>query len=857
MPGTCFSVEIRPILPAQLERLTDLANDLYYSWDRGVRRLFRHLDEDAWIACRKNPKVFMRRVSQKKLEEAAHDPIFLAEYNGTLSAYDTYMEQRPMMAVDTSVDMKRDLIAYFSAEFGFHQSVPIYAGGLGILAGDYCKAMSNLWAPFIGVGLLYREGYFTQRILHDGTQLADYPHVDPDDLPVHPALDAQGSELDVVVHIAGRPVKIKVWEAKAGHVRLLLLDSDVMENSPQERAITSKLYGGDSTARIQQEIILGIGGVRALRAMNLSPSVWHINEGHPGFQILERCREHVQAGMRFDEALELVAVNTVFTTHTPVAAGHDIFSADQIRTYFADFIPRLGINDASFAELGAVQGQSSGFNMTLLCLHGSRHHNAVSRVHCNVASEMESAVWPQIPPRENPIGYVTNGVDVDTFLGQSWGALFDMYMGRGWRAKLTDAEFWKCFINKIPNHVYQSVRQIHKTAMFDELRRRLRIQLQRSDCSASVIGEMTQYIGARNRDTLVIGFARRFATYKRATLLFKDLDRLIKLVTNPDRPVLFVIAGKAHPNDEPGQAMIKEIAQLAMTPELRGKILLLEDYNLSLARDLYPGVDVWLNVPIFPLEACGTSGMKAAINGAINLSVLDGWWAEAYDGENGWAIESHPELERTVRDRQEATELHNILEREIVPLYFSRNSDGESERWIEKSKASMCSVLPRFNGMRMAADYLRDFYGPAAKQGKLLAVNGAAAAKELAQWRNKVTQAWPNLRASMDSTPNTVINSGESMPINVKIFLNGLSPEDVEVECVVGGMDEMGEFEPHNSLKLEMAGQGENGATLYRTDLCAPFPCYTFEGLRQFKVRLYPYHKLLSHRFECGLMLWL
>ena len=856
MPGTCFSVEIRPKLPTQLERLTDLANDLYYSWERGVRRLYRHLDDETWVASRKNPKVFMRRVSQKKLEEAARDPIFLAEYHGTLSAYDTYMKQRPLIPVDTLVDMEQDLIAYFSAEFGFHQSVPIYAGGLGILAGDYCKAMSNLWAPFIGVGLLYREGYFTQRILYDGTQLADYPHADPDDMPVHTAVDAQGKELDVVVHIAGRPVKIKVWEARAGHVRLLLLDSDLPENSPQERAITGKLYGGDSTARIQQEIILGIGGVRALRALQLAPTVWHINEGHPSFLILERCREHVQAGMQFGQALELVAANTVFTTHTPVPAGHDIFSSDQMRTYFADFIPQLGVSETRFSELGAHQGQA-GFNMTLLGLRGSRYRNGVSRVHGQVASEMESHVWPQIPAEENPIHHVTNGVDVDTFLGQSWGALFDMYMGRGWRAKLNDAEFWKCFIDKIPNHVYQSVRQIHKTVMFDELRRRLKIQLQRSGCSESVISEMTQYIGARNRDTLVIGFARRFATYKRATLLFKDIERLNRLVNNPDRPVLFVIAGKAHPNDEPGQALIKEIAQLAMTPELRGRVLLLEDYNLSLARDIYPGVDVWLNVPVSPMEACGTSGMKAAINGAINLSVLDGWWAEAYDGENGWAIKSHPELERSVRDRQEATELHNLLEREVVPLYFSRNADGEAEDWLWKSKASMRSVLPRFNGMRMAIDYLRDYYGPAARQGKVLAADGAKNAIELAQWRNKVAEAWPKLRAAIEGTPPTVVNSGESMPVNVKIYLNGLSPEDVEVECVVGGIDDLGIFTPHNSLKLEAAGRSEDGATLYRTDLCAPFPCYTFEGLRQYKIRLYPYHKLLSHRFECGLMLWL
>ncbi|MFQ5642961.1 MAG: alpha-glucan family phosphorylase, partial [Thiogranum sp.] len=763
----------------------------------------------------------------------------------------------PRTAVESSFDMESDLIAYFSAEFGFHQSMPIYAGGLGILAGDYCKAMSNLGVPFVGIGLLYHEGYFTQRILRDGIQLADYPHVNPEDLPVVEARDAQGNEIDVNVIIAGRPVKIRVWEARAGNIRLYLLDSDVAENTPQERAITSQLYGGGAEARIEQEIVLGIGGVRALRALGLAPSVWHINEGHAGFQVLERCREYMAAGMAFDSAFELTAANTVFTTHTPVPAGHDIFSVELVRTHFSALINELGGDEQRFLALGETPGHTGAFNMTALSLRGSRFCNGVSRIHGDVASRMESYLWPQIPPAENPLAYVTNGVDVDTFLGQSWAALFDMYVGRGWRAKLTDQSFWEQFIGAIPDHVYRSVRQIHKNSMFAELRGRIITQLQRNGCVESEIRSMIHYLSLPHRDILVIGFARRFATYKRATLLFRDLGRLQRLVNDSERPVVFIFAGKAHPDDEPGQQLIREIVKVSNRPEFRGRILVLEDYNLSLARDLYPGIDVWLNVPEYPKEACGTSGMKAAINGAINLSVLDGWWAEAFDGSNGWAITPHPELDTEIRDAQEANELMNILEREVVPLYFARNDDGEPQPWIEKSKASMRTILPHFNNVRMASDYLRDFYGPAARQGKRLAADRADGAIELAAWKKKVAEAWPKISVRLSNAPARSIVSGQPLPIEVAVVLNGLSPQDVVVECVIGTHDGRNEFIPMASVLLQADGKGTQQETLYRADLCDPQPCDGFNGLQHYRIRLYPSHPLLSQRFACGLMLWL
>ncbi len=860
MSGTLFSVEIHPRIPERLSRLNELANDLYYSWDRGVRRLLRQLDEKTWKSSLSNPKVFLRRVSADKLEQASHDPIFLADYRRVLSRYDTYMEERPLTDVGRDLDPKQDLVAYFSAEFGFHQSVPIYAGGLGILAGDYCKAMSNLWVPFVGVGILYHEGYFTQHILLDGEQQEQYPHVNAADLPVVAARDSDGNEVIVHVEIQGRRVGLKVWEAKAGHIRLYLLDSDLEENGAEDRAITNRLYGGGLENRIEQEIVLGIGGTRALALLGLQPTVWHINEGHAGFQVLERSRALVKAGMGFDTALELVAANTVFTTHTPVAAGHDVFEGQMVRAYLSGISAELGIDEAHMLGLGGDPRSGDVFNMTTLALRGSRFHNGVSRIHGGVAAEMEGHIWPEIPAAENPMGYVTNGIDVDTFLGLSWVALFDMYRGRGWRAKLTDQAFWKEFIESLPDHVYSSVHQVHKGEMFEDVLRRITIQLKRNGCAPSLLSDITRPL-KRRTDTLVIGFARRFATYKRATLLFHDLERVARLLNDPERPVLFIFAGKAHPNDEPGQGLIKKIAEISLRPEFRGKILILEDYNLSMARVLYAGVDVWMNLPEYPKEACGTSGMKAAINGAINLSVLDGWWGEAYDGSNGWGIMPHPKLDPEVRDREEAGELYDLLENDVIPLFFHRSASGERDRgsWIERSKASMRSVLPYFNGTRMAADYLRDYYGPAARQGMRLAEDGGRRAAQLAEWRKRIATHWPEVRVGLADGAAATVEVGETLTVRVKAVLNGLSAEDVQIECLVGERNELGEFAVTDSFLFAPTGETEGHETLYAVDLCSGRGAKGcgLHGLKHYKIRMYPYHELLAHRFECGRMLWI
>jgi starch phosphorylase len=471
---------------------------------------------------------------------------------------------------------------------------------------------------------------------------------------------------------------------------------------------------------------------------------------------------------------------------------------------------------------------------------------------------MEIYVWPDVPPKENPINYVTNGIHVPTFLAREWVALFDMHFGGGWRNKLDDEEFWDQHIESIPDRVYLSVRQLLKAGLLEDARRRASIQLRRNGCSESHLRRLTRHLTPHDTSTLTLGFARRFATYKRATLLFYDLDRLARILNHPERPVLLVFAGKAHPHDQPGQQLIRSIYQISMRPEIEGKIVLLEDYNLSMARKLLPGVDVWLNNPQYPLEACGTSGMKAAINGVINLSVLDGWWAEAYNGENGWAISPHgPETEAESRNREEAAELLDILEYQVVPLYYARNSHGDSDGWTKKSKASMKSIIPRFNSQRMAMDYTRDYYGPAARQRQAFSERGYAPARELAEWKKKVLREWSNVRIRLVNSPPREVAHGQSIPIEVAAHLGTLDPGDVMVECVLGRENELRIFVPVQTLKFEITTRNKEGEAIFKVDLHSPALKIPLPGLQSYKIRIYPYHPLLSHPFETGCMLWL
>jgi starch phosphorylase len=852
MASTRFTLEVQPKIPESLSRLHELAEDLLYSWDRQVRGLFYRLDRNLWETSGHNPKVFLRRVSQERLEEAAEDRIFLEDYNRVLSVYDVYHNETILAEAANYLKPDHDLIAYFCAEFGMHESVPLYSGGLGILAGDHCKAASDLALPFVAVGLLYRRGYFNQTIDAQGNQVAHFTPIDFNDLPIEPAVDAAGREVKVVVEISGREVMLKVWVAKAGHISLVLLDSDLPENSEEDRRITFQLYGGDTHTRIKQEIALGIGGVRALRALNYAPTVWHINEGHAAFQILERARERVEKGMDFATAMELTAAGTVFTTHTPVAAGHDIFDQGLVTEHFTNYVTSLGIELPELLALGSNPADQGGFNMTSLALRGSRFHNGVSRIHGAVASRMEGYVWPQIPAAENPMSYVTNGVHVPTFLAREWANLFDMRFDRTWRSQVSHKDYWDR-IDTIPDQSYWSVRQTLKSELLEDVRERSLRQHRRNGLSDVQIDRLVRHLVHDETDILTLGFARRFATYKRALLLFSDPKRLARIVNDPERPVLIMFAGKAHPSDLPGQELIRTISEYSRKPEFEGKIILLEGYDISLARKLVTGVDVWINTPEYPMEASGTSGEKAGINGVINLSVLDGWWGEGYNGENGWAITPHgPKYDVGFRDREEGQTLLDILEHEVVPLYYHRSGLGFSEDWVQKSKASMKTILPQFNAQRMVMDYVSKFYSTAARECEKLASDNGEPAKALAEWKQKIDKVWNGITIQRVNNVVDSIKSGETLLLQVAADLDGLSPDDVRVECLVGTESETGELQVKDTYFYKPVSVDDDGKQVFELDLVPPL-----SGLQNYQIRMYPYHELLSHPFETGHMIWI
>ena len=851
MAGTRFTLEVQPTLPERLARLEELANDLLYSWDRSVRGLFHRLDDDLWDACHHNPKVFLRRVGQAQLDAAAQDRVFMNDFNRVVSSYDSYHREQTRSDLELLLDPDQDLVAYFCAEFGFHESFPIYSGGLGILAGDYCKAASDLGLPFVAVGLLYRQGYFTQTIDGHGSQVAHFAPIRFSDLPVRRATATDGTPVSVALELPGRTLHLSVWEAKAGHIRLVLLDSDLPENSDDDRAITYQLYGGDEQTRIQQEMVLGIGGVQALEALGLEPTVWHINEGHAAFSILERCRSHVADGMSFASALELVAAGTVFTTHTPVPAGHDIFHRNLIEEYLGPLAAALGLTLEQFIALGALDGELDQFNQTTLGLRGSRFHNGVSAIHGRVAAEMERDAWPQVPALENPLTHVTNGVHVPTFLAREWVNLFDMRFSGQWRNELLNEDYWER-IEEIPDHNFWSLRQSLKSNMLANIRQRVITQHRRNGVGPTQVARLVRHIDPDNPDILTIGFARRFATYKRATLWFQDPERLARLLNDPERPGLLIFAGKAHPRDTPGQDLIRALHGFAQRPEFEGRIILVEGYDMALARQLVAGCDVWGNTPEYPLEASGTSGQKAGINGVVNLSVLDGWWGEGYNGKNGWAITPHPpETPAEQRNAEESRELLDLLEYDVAPLYYAKGVHGYAEGWVRLSKASMKSLIPRYNAQRMVMDYVMKLYGPANWQRRALGENGGAPARALAEWKARVSAAWPGVSVRFVDTPAEVLAAGDSLQLAVAVHLNGLEPEDLVVECLSGREGPEG-FMVEQRTALKPTEDRVDGAVVFHVDLLPPLT-----GLQQYQLRAYPYQATLSHPFETGRMLWL
>ncbi|MFQ5355061.1 MAG: alpha-glucan family phosphorylase [Mariprofundaceae bacterium] len=845
--GQHFYLQVRPIIPDELSRLEELAGDLWFAWNARARMLFFMMDPVLWSLCGHNPRTFLRRISQKRLDEIAKDRAFLSHYNGVMSDYDTYKNESHLWYHNAIDDADEHLVAYFSAEFGLHESLPIYSGGLGILAGDHCKSASDLGLHFIGVGLLYRHGYFTQTIDAQGQQIASYMETRFEDLCTEPALDKKGNPVVVQVELPGRNLDLKVWKTLVGHISLLLLDADLPSNTEEDRKITYQLYGGGMENRIKQEICLGIGGVRALRATGITPTAWHMNEGHAAFIILERMREYkAQSTINNDEALEITKSSTIFTTHTAVPAGHDIFPHEMFDAYFSAYAKKAGISMSYLHHLGKNVDHGSGFNMTTLAIRGSSYQNGVSKLHGEVSREMCASIWPDVPSDESPITSITNGVHVTTWLAPEWVSAFDMHLGGRWRGHLLDPDFWEK-IQDIPDQLFWSIHQTNKQRMLQHVRELLLRQAKRNGESEEVVRELTSCFDPR---TLVIGFARRFATYKRATLLFHDEEKLLKILRDTDRPVVFLFAGKAHPADNPGQDLIRRIHQISRMPEFVGRILMLEAYNMTLSRYMLSGVDVWMNNPRRPLEASGTSGMKAAMNGAPNLSVLDGWWPEGYEGDNGWVIGGEHELaEDALTDEADALSLYHVLAYDLIPTYYRRNDSGFSEEWIRIAKRAMISAIPHFNTDRMVADYVKHFYVPASRRAKKLTEKENKGARELAAWKARVINAWP--KVSMNRADSSIgqehWNFGDKITLGMQLKVDGLSPDDICVEAVLSRPSRTGDYKKHSVVELEHLGDGKYTANIHPDDT----------GNFAYQVRMYPTHPDLAHPYSLGLMKWL
>jgi len=839
-------IAVLPVLPERLARLEELAYNVWWSWFPPAAELFRLMEPRLWEATYHNPVKMLRRIPQDRLDTLAEDPAFLERYDRVIRHFDTYINARETWFSHTCADSSWGPVAYFSAEFGLHESLPIYSGGLGILSGDHCKAASDLGLALVGVGFLYPQGYFSQRIGFDGRQEARYEKIDLGEVPARPARTPAGDEVLVQVELPGRVVAARVWEIRVGRVALYLLDTDVDPNAPEDRELAARLYGGDQEMRLSQEIILGIGGVRALRALGIAPAVWHMNEGHSAFLGLERVRELVQeAGLAFDEAREVVAASTLFTTHTPVPAGHDAFPFDLIERYFYTYWPQLGLDRDRFLDLARHEMPwGPRFSMTVLALRLSAFHNGVSELHGHVSRRMWASLWPGVPEPEVPIGHITNGVHMPTWLAPEIAELFDRHVP-GWQERPDDPAIWDG-VEAIPDEALWEAHRALKQRLVAELRGRVTLQRLRHGESHARVQAAGHVL---DPDALTIGFARRFATYKRATLIFRDLERLRRLINDPQRPIQLIFAGKAHPADEPGQELIRTIHTISQQEGFVGRVLFVEDYDIHIARLLVQGVDLWLNTPRRPLEASGTSGMKAAMNGVPNFSVLDGWWREAYRGDNGWAIGEDREYpDEEAQDEADALSLYATLENEIIPLFFARDPQGIPRGWMRVVKAAIRTVAPRFNTRRMVKEYVERYYARAAQLHARLSADGYALARERAAWKARLRAAWPDVRIERAEVAETTLHIGQPLRVAAVVHVGALEPEDISVEAVV---TPHGHQAPLRAVTLRPAGRQGEASLRYEGEL-------TLEESGKFALglRVVPAHGRTIVAHELGLVTW-
>lgn len=839
------SVMVTRHLPEQLTGLEMLCKNLWWCWNDDAKALFKSIDAELWHKSGHNPMEILDKVSLKRYNELAKDEDFLARMNRVINEFYTYMEKKN--------ERTEPSVAYFCMEYGLDTSLKIYSGGLGILAGDYLKETSDMNVNLVAVGLLYRYGYFTQRLTPQGNQVADYTAQDFLKIPAEPVIGEDGVWKSVSMNLPGRTLYARIWKVAVGRTDLYLLDTDYEANSAEDRSVTHQLYGGNHENRLKQEILLGIGGVRALRTLGLNPTMYHYNEGHAAFAGLERLREYMQEQhYEMSEALELVRASALFTTHTPVPAGHDSFSEDELGPYFGHYPQRYGLDWRGFMGFGKINAQDvkEEFSMSVLAANFSQNVNGVSMLHGKVSQDIFAPMYPGYLPEELYISYVTNGVHYPTWAAKEWKAIHAKVFGEEFKTSHYDKS---CFegIYKVDDEQIWNTRKLLKADLIKTVKDRLSDPIVSAHYSP---GEIVTIKETLRDDVLTIGFARRFATYKRATLLFRDLNRLDEIVNNPKRPVQFLFAGKAHPADKAGQDLIKQIVEISKDPRFIGRIVFVPGYDITLAKRLVQGVDVWMNNPTRPQEASGTSGEKASMNGVMHFSVLDGWWVEGYVKDAGWALPQ----ERTYDDYEyqnelDAATIYSTIENEIAPDYYDIDNTGRSSKWIGYIKNTVSMVASNFTTNRMLSDYCKQYYFPQSERYSRLVADGGKVAKDIAAWKKFVGEEWNNMRIVSYTQPNAsyTLSDKNKLESEVVIDLGRLKPEDIGVEMLLTSTDAKGQLHIQEVFNYELVSY-ENGVATFKTSV---LPERT--GMYEVGTRVYPKNAELPHRQDFPIVKWL
>lgn len=847
-------ITVNPQLPKRIEKLSEIGYNLWWSWNTEFLKLFKEIDIDLWESVNKNPIKFLKLVTQEKLEKAAQSPEFLKKYDKVVENFEDYMKSKNNWFEKKYPDNKNDIIAYFSAEYGLDQTLAIYSGGLGILSGDHLKSASDLGVPLVAIGLLYKKGYFNQKINGNGIQETEYNDIDIENLPIESVKDSEGKDVLVALHFPKKKLYLKAWKVNVGRVELYLLDSDIEANIPEYREITKTLYGGDREMRIQQEIILGQGGVAMLKALGYNPTIYHMNEGHSSFLILELIYNLMkEKQVSFQIARDIVASKTVFTTHTPVPAGNDIFTLSLVEKYFKDYWDKLGITKQEFFQMGMkpdVQIDTTGFNMGILALKVAGKKNGVSKLHGAVSRELFGEVWPNIAANESPITYVTNGIHTCSWLSPHLKELYNKYLIPYWQDRIYDDEVWKK-ISDVPNEELWKAHQERKVKMLAIVKENTINRLRRCGYNYD---EIMKIVDCLDPNALTIGFARRFATYKRATLIFKDLERITQILNNKNQKVQIIFAGKAHPADKEGQDLIKYIHEISMKPQFKGKVFLLENYNIAMSKYLISGVDVWLNTPRRPMEASGTSGQKASVNGVINFSILDGWWAEGYNAKNGWKIgESLEYSDYESQDRADSQSIYDTLENKIIPMYYEKDEDGISSRWMQTMKESIISTGGKYSTSRMLTDYVDKLYIPLCNlYNNYYAELGKVG--ELNEWKKSIKNAWDNIEITQENNlDNITLDAGNNIEVRCKVKLPNINKDNIEAQVYYGKISENGTVDDISIIPMELEEADEESKI------------YTYKakvnlingGNYGYTFRVMPKHEMILDSANLDLIKWI